>query len=195
MTGGFDMIEEVLRTRFDGGIPGDQRDLEERVIHFGSNKPPPIKPKGFCKIFLETFNDFVLKLLLGAAIVSIIANMVVEEDHRDIGNPSSYLAWIEGFAILVAVAVVSLVGAFSDWSKEKQFMKMNNYSDSKKLFNVYRNGKVEQVNEVDLVVGDVIKIEAGMNIPADGIVLESKGVTTDEAAMTGESDQLKKESI
>lgn len=46
-----------------------------------------------------------------------------------------------------------------------------------------------------MVVGDVIKIEAGMNLPADGIVLESKGVTTDEAAMTGESDQLKKESI
>ena len=121
--------------------------------------------------------------------------MVIEEDHRDIGKSSSFLAWIEGFAILVAVAVVSLVSAFSDWRKEKQFLKMNDYSDSKKLFNVIRNGQVVQINEVDLVVGDVIKIEAGMNVPADGIILESKGVTTDEAAMTGESDQLKKESI
>ncbi len=50
-------------------------------------------------------------------------------------------AWIEGFAILVAVAVVSLVGAFSDWRKEKQFLKMNDYSDSKKLITVVRNGR------------------------------------------------------
>ena len=105
------------------------------------------------------------------------------------------VAWIEGFAILVAVAVVSLVGAFSDWRKEQQFVKMNNYSDSKKLLTVVRGGKEMEINEADLLVGDVARIEAGMNIPADGLILRCKGVTTDESAMTGESDQLKKESL
>ena len=86
MTADIERLEDQLRTSFENGIDASERDIEERLQQFGTNKPPPIKPKGFCKIFCEMFNDFVLKLLLGAAIVSIVANTIIEADHRDIGR-------------------------------------------------------------------------------------------------------------
>lgn len=58
-----------------------------------------------------------------------------------------------------------------------------------------RNGAEQQIHPGDLVVGDIVKINVGMDIPVDGIVLKSSGVLSDESAMTGESKQLKKEAL
>ena len=58
-----------------------------------------------------------------------------------------------------------------------------------------RNGVEEQVQFDNIVVGDIVKIKAGMNIPIDGVIIRSSGVSVNESAMTGESDELKKESI
>jgi P-type E1-E2 ATPase len=58
-----------------------------------------------------------------------------------------------------------------------------------------RSGKEDPIQYDNIVVGDIIKIKAGMNIPVDGILIEGSGVTVSEAAMTGESDELKKENI
>lgn len=57
-----------------------------------------------------------------------------------------------------------------------------------------RDGKEESVHYNNIVVGDIIKIKAGMNIPVDGVLLKASGVQSNEAAMTGESDDLKKDS-
>lgn len=58
-----------------------------------------------------------------------------------------------------------------------------------------RNGIEEQIQFDNIVVGDIIKIKAGMNIPVDGIIIQSSGVSVNESAMTGESDELKKEAV
>lgn len=58
-----------------------------------------------------------------------------------------------------------------------------------------RDGKEEIVHYNNVHVGDVVKIKAGMNIPVDGIIIKGSGVTCNESAMTGEPDELKKESI
>ena len=131
-------------------------------------------------------NDFVLKLLIGAAIISIVAKMVIEQDQRDTGNKQMMIAWVERFAILVAAALLSLVSASAEWKKELEVRRMSEHSASKKQVKVIRSGTAVTVSEEDLVVGDVVRIEAGMSLSADGIVLQSRGVTTDEAAMTGE---------
>lgn len=67
-----------------------------------------IPPRSYCEIVLGALDDFTLKILLVAAIASIILNMIVEEDHRE-------TAWIEGFAILCAVALASNVQAINDF--------------------------------------------------------------------------------
>ena len=58
-----------------------------------------------------------------------------------------------------------------------------------------RDGKEEVVHYNNIVVGDVIKVKAGMNIPVDGVVIHASGIQSNEAAMTGESDDLKKDSL
>ena len=75
-------------------------------------------------------DDFMLKILIVAAVISIAISMVFEENKA--------LAWVEGAAILVAVAVVSLVTAFNDYKKESQFIALNKFSDSKNVIKVKR---------------------------------------------------------
>ena len=74
----------------------------------------------------------MLKILIVAAVISIAISMVFEEDKS--------LAWIEGAAILAAVAVVSLVTAVNDYKKESQFIALNKFSDSKNVITVRRGG-------------------------------------------------------
>ena len=138
---------------------------------------------GFCKLFVAALDDLMLKILLVAAIVSMVISMIFEEDHRDI-------AWIEGFAILMAVFVVSSVTAWNDHKKEEQFLKLNEYSESKNNVMCVRNNDIIQVNFNDIKVGDLVEIKNGMAIPCDGVMIRGTGVTTDESAMTGESTHL-----
>ena len=138
---------------------------------------------GFCKLFVAALDDLMLKIPLVAAIVSMVISMIFEEDHRDI-------AWIEGFAILMAVFVVSSVTAWNDHKKEEQFLKLNEYSESKNNVMCVRNNDIIQVNFNDIKVGDLVEIKNGMAIPCDGVMIRGTGVTTDESAMTGESTHL-----
>ncbi len=77
-----------------------------------------MQTKGFCRLLWEALQDFLLQVLIVAAIVSIVLQVVFDEDHRS-------TAWIEGFAIIIAVAVISLVTAFNNYEKEQQFKKLN----------------------------------------------------------------------
>lgn len=105
-------------------------------------------------------------------------------------------AWIEGFAILLAVAVVSLVGAGSDYKKEGQFLKQQSIAEDTKIVTLKRDGGEEVTkHKQEIKVGDIIKIKNGMDIPVDGVILEASGVLSDESALTGESDHLIKETI
>jgi len=122
-----------------------------------------------------------------AAAVSITFDMILADPHE-----RSH-AWIEGFAILVAVMCVATVGSFVDWKKEVQFVISRAKSDEKNICRVLRNVKVETIHHNFLHVGDVINIEYGMANPVDGIVFQAASLTCDEAAMTGESDEMKKE--
>ena len=76
-----------------------------------------------------------MRVLMVAAVVSIVIDVSTADDsHRT-------TAWVEGFAILVAVAVCSNVTAFNDWQKERQFQKLNKVADERKRVTVWRGGK------------------------------------------------------
>ena len=183
---GVEGLASKLFTDTKNGIPID--DFGERDAWYGSNRKEPPKRNSFCKLFLMALDDFMLKVLIVAAIISLIVSMIFEEDHREI-------AWVEGAAILVAVFVVSFVTAFNDYKKEEQFQKLNAYNDAQNNVKVMRNGNKEVINFDDIKVGDLVQIEVGMNIPWDALLIRGSGVTTDESAMTGESIELKKESL
>lgn len=75
--------------------------------------------------------DFIMRMLLVSAGVSIVANMIVEKDHRD-------TAWIEGFAIFMTVAISATVQAGNEYQKEKQFKALQKFANSKKKVSTNR---------------------------------------------------------
>lgn len=176
-------LARKLRSSVSEGLLGD--DFYKRDKTFGDNKKEPTVRSTFFSLFMEALDDLMLKILIVCAFISIIINMIFEEEHRAI-------AWIEGGAILLAVLVVSSVTAWNDYKKEEQFIKLNEYSEAKNIVTILRNGKETYENVNDIKVGDVVQIKPGMNIPCDAILLRGSGVCTDESAMTGESLELKK---
>lgn len=184
--GGVEGLVEKLHSHSRNGIVPN--DLDERDLVFGSNAKDKPKRTGLLKLMLMALDDLMLKVLIVAAIISLVVSMVFEADHREI-------AWVEGAAILVAVFVVSFVTGWNDYKKEEQFIKLNAYNDAQNNVNVMREGRSEQINFDDIKVGDLVEVAVGMAIPCDAVLVRGSGVTTDESAMTGESIELKKESL
>jgi len=104
--------------------------------------------------------------------------------------------WVDGVAIYAAVVIIVSIAAGNNWSKEKQFQKLVAKA-SIDTCPVYRGseGLTQTIAVSELVVGDIIQISQGMRIPADCLLLEGIDVSTDEAAMTGEPDQMEKSNV
>lgn len=101
-------------------------------------------------------NDFTLKILIIAAIISITLQTITAEEHH------RATAWIEGFSMLIAVVIVSCVTAINDLQKQKQFADLNDVADSKKVLNVIRDGKMLEIHQSDVLVGDLVILREGM---------------------------------
>lgn len=101
--------------------------------------------------------------------------------------------WVEGIAIYAAVAIIVSVTAGNNYAKEKQFQKLVSKANEDYIA-VFRGseGLTITVLNDELVVGDLIKIEAGMRIPADCVLVDGTDVATDESSMTGEPEQVDK---
>jgi len=132
----------------------------------------------------------MLIILICAAFVSLILSYLT-------ATPDQYShAWIEGGGILIAVAVVSITGSTVDYKKDVEFVKQTNDDNKASTCHVLRDGEVKKdVHHDHIVTGDVIILQVGMETPVDGIVLSCNQLQTNEAAMTGESDERKKETF
>ena len=127
----------------------------------------------------EALEDFTLRILIVASLITIVVDVSIsDKDHRS-------TAWIEGFAILFAVFVSSTVTAANDYQKERQFMKLNEEKEKKKTVSVYRNEELIEIHQDFVLVGDIVQISGGMEVPADGYVIEANELVADESAMTG----------
>ena len=100
--------------------------------------------------------------------------------------------WIEGLAIMVAVCIVVLVTAGNDWSKERKFRGLQERISREQHVDALRDGDINQLNVTDILVGDIIHVKYGDQVPADGLIIQCNDLKIDESAMTGESDLIKK---
>ncbi|KAJ5341137.1 hypothetical protein N7541_010261 [Penicillium brevicompactum] len=164
---------------------GSGSPYEDRVRVFSQNKLPARKSNGFFKLFWIAYNDKIIILLTIAAVVSLSLGIYETVDA------GSGVDWVEGVAICVAILIVTVVTAANDWQKERQFAKLNKRNDDREV-KVVRSGKSSMLSVYDLMVGDVLHLEAGDSIPADGVLITGHGVKCDESSATGESDQMKK---
>jgi len=179
--GGVEGLSEMLGTDLKEGLEADAAALAERRAAFGSNEMPPPEAKTWLDLFIDSFDDATLIVLIVSAIVSLGVGLY--EDPAK--------GWIEGAAILAAVLIVAIVTACNDYSKELQFRKLNAVKDDVEV-KVQRGGGQQEVNVKDVVVGDVILLESGDKIPADAVVCPGSSCTCDESSLTGEPEERPK---
>ncbi|KAL4476839.1 hypothetical protein ABPG72_010676 [Tetrahymena utriculariae] len=184
---GVEVLEKHLHTNFKDGLNEDAQDFLERKEAFGDNQKESVPLKTFFELFVEALDDFTVKLLIVAAAAALILEMALASP----GDRS--IAWIDGFGIFVAVLIVGFVTSINNYQKERQFAKLNSVSDESKIVTVIRSGKPSNIHMSLVQVGDIVVLNEGMEIPADGIILESSELITDESAMTGETDPIKKQ--
>ncbi|KAH8722336.1 hypothetical protein GQ44DRAFT_622873 [Phaeosphaeriaceae sp. PMI808] len=167
-----------------------QNPFADRKRVFSDNRLPVRKPKNIFQLAWIAYNDKVLLLLTAAAIISLALGLyqTFGVSHKP-GEPK--VEWIEGVAIIAAIAIVVVVGAANDWQKERQFVKLNRKKDDRTI-KVIRSGRTREISVYDIFVGDVVNLEAGDMIPVDGILIQGHGIKCDESSATGESDLLKK---
>ncbi|KAG0201269.1 hypothetical protein BGX28_005842 [Mortierella sp. GBA30] len=165
----------------------------DREQCFGRNVLPKRKPKN------------IFQLMWIALQEKILATLGIYEDYGTAQEPTlrftkefqpyyatdPKISWVEGVAILVAVVIVVMVGSINDYQKEAQFRKLNAKKEDREV-KVLRNGETVLLSVFDILVGDVVHLEPGDVIAADGIYLGGHNLKCDESAMTGESDAVKK---
>ena len=161
--------------------------FEGREEAFGSNKVFVEPVPHFCSYVWEALKDLMVRILIVAAIFSIVLGCTFSDD------PSK--DWIDGVSIVIAVLVVVLVGSITDYQKEKKFHELNEVQAEGTKYKLIRNGQPEDHISDDLLVGDLIMINYGDIMPADVLLIDGNGIKMDESALTGESDAMKKERI
>ncbi|KAF9201242.1 hypothetical protein BGZ49_008533, partial [Haplosporangium sp. Z 27] len=152
---------------------------------------PTVQSATFFQLVKNAYDDRTLILLSIAAVVSLAVSIYEDYGpHHDPDEPR--VGWVEGVAILAAVAAVVFTNAINDYQKERQFRKLNAKKDDRNV-KLLRDGREQEVNVKDVQVGDVLLMEPGDLLAVDGVVLSSHNITCDESSATGESDALKKD--
>jgi Ca2+-transporting ATPase len=162
----------------------------DRRQAFQDNTLPTKKPLSIFKLMWMAYNDFVLFFLTAAAAVSLGVGF-----YQAFGTPSTPgnppIEWIEGVAIITAIVIIVLVGSVNDWEKERQFAKLNKKQQARTV-KAIRSGKSQVLPISEVLVGDVIHLESGDVIPADGIFINGYNVKCDESSASGESHLMHK---
>ncbi|CAO1622847.1 unnamed protein product [Sympodiomycopsis kandeliae] len=168
---------------------------------YGRNVLPAKKAKSLWLLMWLALQDKILIILMIAAVISLALGFYADYGGGDhtvpctsspTGQcPKPKVDFVEGLAILIAVVVVVGVGSLNDYGKERQLQALNAQKDERNV-RVIRQGKPGLMSVHDVTVGDVLQIEPGEVIPADGIFLRGHNVKCDESGATGESDLIKK---
>ncbi|KAK8709644.1 hypothetical protein V6N13_060657 [Hibiscus sabdariffa] len=178
--GGVNGVASDLGTDTRVGISGSDEDVVCRRETFGSNtyKKPPAK--GFFHFVIEAFKDLTIMILLGCAALSL--GFGIKEHGLKEG-------WYDGGSIFVAVFLVIAVSAISNYRQNRQFDKLSKVSNNIQI-DVVRGGRRQQISIFDIVVGDIVCLKIGDQVPADGLFLDGHSLQVDESSMTGESDHV-----
>jgi P-type Ca2+ transporter type 2C len=178
--GGIKLAEEILHTNVSDGV--DLGSVETRRTLYGENSLPTSPRKSFWTLFTETFEDATLRILMTAAAVSLVVGMY--------DDPTT--GYVEGCAILAACLIVSVVTAANDYQKESQFRELSAANDAVDVV-VCRGGTHWQIPVSEIVVGDIVCVEEGNQIPCDGVLVQADGLQVDESALTGEPIDIDKD--
>ncbi|KAL7241464.1 hypothetical protein ACSBR1_014121 [Camellia fascicularis] len=180
--GGVKGIADILKADEQKGLHGDDDDLLKRRNAFGSNTYPRKKGRSFWNFVWDAFHDITLLILIIAAAASLCLGVKSEGIEE---------GWYNGGSIILAVLIVIVVTAASDNKEYLQLQKLNEEKRNIHL-EVIRGGRRLKVSIFDIVVGDVVPIRIGDQVPADGILIFGHSLAIDESSMTGETKPVDK---
>ena len=153
------------------------KEVIESKKKYGTNIIAAKKNNSFIKLLLESLGDPIIKILIIALGIKIVFLL------KDFD-------WYETIGIVIAIFIASFISSISEYGSEKAFIKLQEES-SKIKCRVKRNGKIEEIFIEDVVVGDIVILEAGDKIPADGIIIEGD-IYVDESSLNGEAKEIHK---
>ena len=135
--------------------------------------------------FFGGFGDSLFRILITAFVLSIGISIYEYE-----WNGATWTVFFEPIGIIVALVLATSIAYFLEKKNEKTFQSLNQTNDDT-LVKVYRNGHMHQVPRMDIVVGDIVKLDMGEEVPADCDLLESKNLIVNESSLTGEPQTSK----
>ena len=153
------------------------KEVIEQRKKYGSNEITKAKQKGMIKLFLESLGDPIIKILL---IALGIKTMFLFRDFD----------WFETLGIVIAILIASLISTISEYGSEAAFNRLQ-LESSKLKCKVKRNNQIQEISIDEIVVGDLVLLQTGDKIPADGII-KSGSVLVDESSMNGETKEKEK---
>ena len=151
----------------------------------GANVLTPPAREPLWKQFLLKFDDPLIKILLFALLLSVGLSI-----YEYFGLDAGIKVMFEPVGIFLAILLATLVGFLVEVNANKKFRLLNQTDDNVKV-KVMRSGHITQVPQCDIVVGDIVILETGERVPADGTLLESANLTVDESSFTGEPSAWK----
>jgi P-type Ca2+ transporter type 2C len=156
----------LLNTDAEQGLSTEK--AKERLERFGPNAIAGAKSLSVLQLFSSQFKSPIVFLLLFAA-----------------GLSFSFKEWLDGIAILIVILINAGIGFYMEFRAQQSMLALKSLSSVPAK--VLRNGKLHEVNSQEVVPGDVVYIEAGDMVPADGRIFRSMQLLIDESALTGES--------
>lgn len=166
--------EETIKELSSSANGLSKKEAEQRLEKYGSNEIPSGDEKSPFFIFFKQFHSFLIYILFAAAFIAFLFNHLVDT-----------------YVILAVVLLNAAMGFFQEYKAEKAIQALKTMIVPHAR--VFRNGELLQIEARKLVPGDIIFIEEGDKIPADGRLLEVKNFQTEEASLTGESFPVNKE--
>ena len=152
------------------GLTSEQVEASRR--QYGRNLLTPPKRPSIWRLYAEKYKDPIIRILLIAALFSLGIGIYENE-------------YVETIGILVAVFLATTIGFYFEYDAQKKFDILNALGQEE-LVTVIRDSQAMQVPRSELVVGDVVILEQGVEIPADGLLLEAINLQVNESSLTGE---------
>lgn len=171
-------IEEALSSLQSAPHGLSQEEAQLRLAEYGPNELQEKKRVSYWILFLQQFKNFLVVILLIAAIVSGVLAALGEGDVWD------------PILIVIIILFATILGFVQEYRSEKALdalKKMTAHTAT-----VIRNGEEKEIPGSEIVPGDIILLRTGDRVPADGRLLESVNLKTNEAALTGESVSTEK---
>jgi len=169
-------VDEALTAQRSGPSGLTESEARERLAHFGPNQLPPPKRRGPLLRFLAQFHDVLIYVLLGATVVTAL-----------LGH------WVDAQVILAVVLVNAVIGFLQEGKAENALEAIRDMLAPKA--SVIRDGRRTTVPGGELVLGDIVLLEAGARVPADIRLIDVKNLKIEEAVLTGESVPVEKATL